>query len=129
MIRKIFMVDDDADDRALFQQAVHTLDPSIELSFANNGDDAFKYLLTAARPDAIFLDCIMPGMDGIECLTKLKSNRSTRQIPVIMYTGSMNKIENELVIRLGAFQLLPKTSHADELASEIKQIIKFLEKF
>jgi CheY-like chemotaxis protein len=127
MIKRMCMVDDDPDDRELFKQAMKSVNPEIELSFAFDGNEALKHMLTN-RPDVIFLDCIMPGMDGIECLTKLKANRITRQIPVIIYTGSANISENELAIRLGAFQLLQKTTHLNQLCNSITQLITILNK-
>jgi CheY-like chemotaxis protein len=127
MVRKLLMVDDDADDREVFQLAIADIDSNIQLTFAHNGMDALKQL-EVYRPDAIFLDCLMPGMDGIECLTKLKSNKRTRQIPVVIYTGSLDKDENELVIRLGAFQLVRKSTQFTQLRADVKDVIVILEK-
>ena len=125
MVRKMFIVDDDADDRDEFRRAIESIDPEIRVTLATDGEDAFRRL-AGIRPDVIFLDVVMPGMDGIECLTKLKSNRNTKHIPVIIYTASLNKPENELAIRLGAFQLLSKTRHFENLCSDIRRILTVL---
>ena len=122
------MVDDDTDDQQIFSLAIQAIDPTLSVVFATNGGDALKQLQDMARPDVIFLDYQMPGMDGIECLTKLKAVRSTRQIPVIMYTGSDSKAEKQLAIRLGAFEFMGKSKHVDQLTSEIGKIISLLNK-
>lgn len=126
--KKLLLVDDDEEDQEAFRLAIQHLDPSIQVTFASSGDDALKQLEQITRPDVIFLDYVMPGMDGIECLTKLKANRRTRQIPVIIYTGASNKNENELSIRLGAFQVLSKGMEFEKLCGDIKQILFYLEK-
>jgi CheY-like chemotaxis protein len=128
MIRKIFMVDDDAEDQEIFQRVIGDIDSEIEVSFYNNGAVALDHIGAKGRPDLIFLDCLMPVMDGIECLTKLKANRSTRQIPVIMYTSSQNHKENELAIRLGAFQLIQKTNQLEKLSRDIGEVVALLNK-
>jgi CheY-like chemotaxis protein len=126
MIRKMFMVDDDAGDQEIFREVMEGIDSDIEITFSSNGVEVLEQIVSKGRPDVIFLDCMMPVMDGIECLTKLKANRSTKQIPVVMYTASENHSENELAIRLGAFQLIHKNSHLVKLRDDLREIVALI---
>ena len=58
----------------------------IEVSFATDGNSAI-YAAVNDRPDLIFLDLIMPQIDGFEVITQLRKMRNTRRIPVVLVTG------------------------------------------
>jgi len=122
MIKRILFIDDNAEDGRIFQQIIQELFTSVTIDFARSGPQAFA-LLSKARTDVIFLELIMPGMDGIECLTKLKTNRNSKQIPVVLYTASKNEMEKKLALKLGAFDVISKTSNLGALTDKIKKIL------
>jgi putative two-component system response regulator len=123
MVKKIVMIDDDADDREIFQTMINTIDEEIEVTFGENGRDAFSILLRPDKPDVIFLDSRMPGMDGIECLRKLKGNGSTQHIPVIFYTALADDENDQMASRLGALNVLRKSSDIKSLTSQLQQML------
>jgi CheY-like chemotaxis protein len=123
MVKRILMVDDDADDRKIFHEIIHNLDASLEVVLATSAPEALKLLLLPPKPDLIFLDLLMPGMDGIECLTKMKANKRTGRIPVILYTSSENAMERKLAMRLGVFDIVIKTSNLENLTNRIRQLV------
>ena len=120
------MVDDNPIDSEIFRKVVQSIDASVQVTFAVNGANAID-IVSKGKPDMIFLDSLMPIMDGIECLTKLKANRNTRKIPVVLYTSSENATEHELALRLGAFHLVRKSGNIEKLTGEIRQMISFAE--
>jgi CheY-like chemotaxis protein len=120
------MVDDDPEDQQIFKGVIEGIDSAIDVSFSENGAIALEQITLKGRPDVVFLDCVMPVMDGIEFLTKIKSNKSTRHIPVVMYTSSKNTQENQLAIRLGAFELIHKTNNMDKLTSDIRETVSLI---
>ncbi len=100
----ILMVDDDADERFLFQKALEKVAPPIECYTANDGKEALSILSQKKNrlPDVIFLDINMPVMTGWECLTKIKANSNFKNIPVVMYSTSSNPRDINIAFELGA---------------------------
>jgi len=110
MYKTILFVDDDADDADLFAEALGEIDASINYYSAMDGQDALDKLQHAqiGKPDLIFLDINMPGMDGWECLINLKQHEDLKDIPVIMYSTSSAKKDRDTATGLGALGFLSK---------------------
>lgn len=123
MIKRILLIDDRVEDGRVFQQIIQELFTSITIDFARSGPQAFALLSKTRTTDVIFLELIIPGMDGIECLTKLKTSRNSKQIPVVLYTASKNEMEKKLALKLGAFDIISKTSNLSTLTDKIKKIL------
>jgi DNA-binding response OmpR family regulator len=87
---------------------------------AENGMEAIKKLKTA-KPDLMLLDIIMPYMDGLEVLKKIKENDETKNIPVILLTNLSQKEEVDKGMQLGAKDYLIKSHFTP---SEVLEKIK-----
>jgi CheY-like chemotaxis protein len=125
MIKIIFMIDDDADDREIFREALLTSNPKVELSFAADGVEALEKLkASAVKPDAIFLDYNMPRMNGIDCLRALKKDKETKEIPVVMYTTSGDREQEKVIMLLGASYYMKKTTSFQHLCSELNRLLE-----
>ncbi|MGM0568536.1 MAG: response regulator, partial [Elusimicrobiota bacterium] len=74
------------------------------------------------NPDLIVLDIMMPGLDGITVLEKLKINEKTRNIPVILISVAENK--KSLGLKLGALAFFKKPLDFNRLDKKIKKITK-----
>ncbi|TNC82924.1 MAG: hypothetical protein C9356_00265 [Oleiphilus sp.] len=81
---------------------------------ATSGEDAISQL-GWYHPDFIFLDHMMPGMDGFETLKALKQNPETKHIPVIMYTSQHAHRYYEEAHQLGAAGVISKQIDRDKL--------------
>jgi len=83
-----FLIDDDIDDRNIFQLALNRLDSSIELVTATNGVKALEKINAddLFLPDYIFLDLNMPYMSGKECLIKLREIERLKNVPIILHS-------------------------------------------
>ena len=93
----IMIVDDDADDRILFCEAVRQVDDSILCLQAEGSVTALDLLQGKKKPDFIFLDLNMPGINGRQFMRQLKTMPSVSNIPVIIYTTStLGSDEREL---------------------------------
>jgi len=76
------------------------------------------------KPDLILLDLILPELNGFEVLKKIKNNKKTKDIPVIVLTNLENAKDIDKVIELGATTYLVKANYRlDEIALKIKQIL------
>lgn len=116
----LMIVDDDSLDRHFFLSAIHKNYPTYECIEAKNGDEAIKYLQNGeCLPDFIFLDLYMPKMDGRECLIELKKDEKMKNIPVIIYSTSGNKINTKLTKELGADYFMSKLSDIYSLPEEL----------
>lgn len=83
-IEKIIIVDDDELEFERYKKAFK--DENIRIDFIKDSNLAFSKILEA-QPDMIIVDLIMPGVDGITLSHRLKSNKDTRHIPIIMSTA------------------------------------------
>lgn len=86
---RILLVDDDIDDRLMFEQLLKEIDEDITLASAENGLEMVAYLdkcKDEALPGLIILDQNMPKMTGKESLVFLKESPRYKHIPVIIYS-------------------------------------------
>src|SRR6202030_2861718 len=72
-----------------------------------SGEQAIEYL-KSYRPDAIFMDHLMPGMDGLQAVQAIKGNPQTATIPIMMYTSQEGELYVGQARALGAMGVLPK---------------------
>lgn len=96
-----------------------------ELLHAYDSTGAFKLLEENKKPDIIFLDILLPGVNGYEILEKLKKDEKTKSIPVIILSNFGQKSEIEKGMNLGAEKFLIKaTMTLDEVFQEAGAILK-----
>ena len=82
---RLLLVDDDEGFRALLRTTFEAVD--MEVVEAADAGEAGEQIL-ADRPDAIVLDVSMPGTSGVTFCAQLKSSRATRDIPIVLLTGT-----------------------------------------
>ena len=78
--------------------------------FAESGEEGLEFLNNQAV-DVIFMDHSMPGMDGLQAVSAIKSNPRTAMIPVMMYTAKEGEVYVSQARALGAIGVLPKEVH------------------
>ena len=119
--KKILLIDDDADDRKYFQEALAEIDATIEFVQAKDGQQALEILrdLNISLPNYIFLDLRMPRISGKQCLAQMQLDERLKSIPIIIYTTS-NVIEESVdFASLGAVHFISKPSDPDEINNVI----------
>lgn len=97
------------DDSQLAQYVLKKMlkEEDIDAECSASAEEALDYL-KSNKPDVIFLDHTMPGMNGLELLKLLKNDAVTQEIPVMMYTSQEDQRYTEKAIDLGAIEVLPK---------------------
>lgn len=125
LAKLFFIADDDPDDRELFTEALKQIDTSCQCITALDGEEALDKLLyeLESLPDFIFLDLNMPRTNGKECLATIKKDDRFTNIPVIIYSTSSDKKEQEESIQLGAAFFLQKPNRFDDLTRALANII------
>ncbi len=123
MANEFLLVDDDSDDSELFCEALNEVDTSVHCHFALDGNEAL-IMLEEINPAVIFLDINMPGMNGWDCLTKLKSKEEYKHIPIIMYSTSSHQTEVDKAFNMGALSFFSKPSDYKELKAMLKEVVE-----
>jgi len=90
---------------------------AFEVFTARSGEEALK-LAKSAAPDIMLLDIVMPGIDGIEVLEKLKEFST---LPVIAFSASPEN--RELALRAGASDFLQKPFDTEEMVARINALL------
>jgi DNA-binding NtrC family response regulator len=114
---KLLIVDDDADDRQLFIDAVKDFDEQIVCVSAKDGKEALDLLndLNTSLPDYIFLDLRMPRFNGKRCLMEIIKNERLKEIPVIIYTTSRELEDSKELKEMGALHFISKPANPEEV--------------
>lgn len=117
---KILLADDDAEDRFIIADAFNEIGIDDAVQFVEDGEKVIEYLNTppTSLPSLIVLDLNMPRLNGTETLRLLKSSDAHKNIPVIIFSTSINEIEKERCLKLGAVEYMVKPSrYADSIAA------------
>ena len=122
MIRKLLIVDDEPDIRTITRVAARR-SAGWEVLGAGSGAEGLE-LARSERPDVILLDVMMPQMDGLELLERLRSEPETAQIPVIFLTAQVHEDDPEHYRGLGAAGVIAKPFDVLGLATEIRRIVE-----
>jgi CheY-like chemotaxis protein len=109
--KRALIVDDSRSARVILSRMLESY--GMQVDAAETAEQAFEFL-EHHRPDVIFMDHLMPGMDGFQAVQTLKANPATAMIPVMMYTSQEGDLYVGQARALGAVGVLPKTvKHAD----------------
>jgi CheY-like chemotaxis protein len=103
--KRALVVDDSKSARVILSRMLEKYD--IEVDMAEAAEQAIEYLKNN-RPDAIFMDHLMPGMDGLQAVQAIKGNPQTAMIPIMMYTSQEGELYVGQARALGAMGVLPK---------------------
>ncbi len=115
---KILLVDD---DRKLCRLIKEYLSPKgFHVETAYTGQEGLERALTKEF-DAVILDIMMPGMDGLEVLRRLRAHSS---VPVLMFTALGDETDRIVGLELGADDYIPKTFSSRELLARLKAVIR-----
>jgi DNA-binding response OmpR family regulator len=118
---RIVVADDEADIRRLI---VFTLKRRGHQVFeASSGDEALA-LIKEVLPDLVVLDVMMPGLSGPEVTRRLKSNRDTVDIPVLLVSAMGQASEIASGLSSGASAYLVKPFKPQELAAQVSTLLQ-----
>lgn len=118
-VKHVLVVDDSKSARFMLRKMLGKINLTADL--AESGEDALDYL-KENQPDAIFMDHMMPGLNGLETVQKIKTNPETAVIPVVMYTSQDGEEYEKNVISHGVIDILPKPASPDNLNAVVRKL-------
>lgn len=119
--KRILIVDDDADIREATQLCLE-ITGEWEVLKASNGPDGIV-MARSEKPDAILLDMMLPGMDGLTILQKLREHSETRQIPIIILTAKAQSNEQRTFRDLKVASVITKPYDPLTISDQIKSTL------
>lgn len=117
---KILIIEDDPILSKMYQKIFES--ENHEVIMGDDGVDGFEKAKTV-NPEIILLDIMMPKMNGLQMLAKLKETEGTKNIPVVMLTNLAGVEESKKALALGALQYIIKSEFNP---SEVEHMIKNL---
>ena len=118
---KILVVDDEKAVISVIRRFLERAQTSFQIEVATDGYDAGLQVATY-RPDVIFLDLRLPGIDGFEVCRRIKTNPELAGTHVIAMTGYYEGEVAQRVIELGAAMLLQKPFSPDDLRRALAKV-------
>ncbi|RKS25614.1 response regulator receiver domain-containing protein [Flavobacterium endophyticum] len=122
---KICLVDDDNDDREIFEEAFKELNSENSLIIFKNGLEIIDYLDKVEEiPHIIFLDLNMPIMGGLETLKEIRKNTRYKLLSVAIYSTSSSEKDIEETLAAGANIYITKPANFERLKDTLRKVIK-----
>jgi CheY-like chemotaxis protein len=118
-VKRALIVDDSKSARLFLARILEKYE--LDVDNAENAESAIEYLATH-RPDVIFMDHMMPGMDGFQAVQAIKNNPRTATIPIMMYTSQEGELYLGQARALGAVGVLPKQIKQADVSKVLYQL-------
>ena len=121
MVRKLLLADDE-EDILMLVSATLGGDDRFTLILARDGEEA----LTRAqqeKPDLVFLDVMMPKMDGFEVCRRLKSDEATSQVKIVMLTALAQEFDKQKADDVGADFYFTKPFSPTALLEKVDELL------
>ena len=117
--KRALIVDDSRSARVILGRMLEQ--QGLAVDTAESAEQALEYL-QRDRPDVIFMDHLMPGMDGFQAVQTIKSDPQTATIPLMMYTSQEGELYVSQARALGAVGVLPKTVRPVDVSRVLYQL-------
>ncbi|MGB5274733.1 MAG: response regulator [Flavobacteriaceae bacterium] len=123
MAQKLLIVDDESHIRMLIEQTLEDLeDDGVELLFAENGEQALE-VIQREEPNLVFLDVMMPKMNGMEVCHKVKKELKLSHVYIILLTAKGQEVDRQKGLDMGADRYMTKPFDPDEMLSIAEEIL------
>lgn len=123
MDKKILIVDDEAHIRMLIGQTLEELeDEGVEFFTADNGQTALE-LIQSEKPNVVFLDVMMPKMNGMEVCRKVKLELGMKDVFIIILTAKGQELDKQKGQEVGADVYMTKPFDPEVLLNKAKEVL------
>ncbi|WP_310482640.1 response regulator [Chamaesiphon sp. VAR_48_metabat_403] len=121
-IKRVLVIDDDLNIREVVSMCLHKL-KGWDVQTVSSGQEGLNNI-QIQHPDAIVLDVMMPEMDGLAFLRKLRADRNTKVIPVILLTANRYLPDRDLLTELGVVEIVSKPFLPIDLVRQIDRALE-----
>lgn len=123
MAQKILIVDDEPHIRLLLEQTLEELeDEGVELLTASNGEEALA-IIQEEKPELVFLDVMMPKMNGYDVCKAVKNDAELQDIYIVMLTAKGQEIDRQKGDVVGANVYMTKPFDPDEILEKSQAVL------
>jgi DNA-binding response OmpR family regulator len=120
---KILIVDDEAHIRLLLEQTLEEFEENgVEIISAQDGDEAVR-IITSEKPSVVFLDVMMPKMNGYEVCAKIKNEYRLMNVFIIMLTAKGQGDDQKKAYECGANMFITKPFDPDFIVNKVSGIL------
>jgi two-component system alkaline phosphatase synthesis response regulator PhoP len=120
---KVLIVDDEPHIRLLLERALEDLeDEGIEILLADNGKDALE-LIQAEKPALVFLDVMMPNMNGFDVCHTVKKELRLANVHIVMLTAKGQEFDKQRGEEVGANIYMTKPFDPDEIRDKAEEVL------
>ncbi|MFL0685835.1 response regulator receiver domain-containing protein [Algoriphagus aquaeductus] len=124
MSQKILIVDDEAHIRMLIEQTLEELeDEGVAFFTAENGEMALE-VITEEKPDLIFLDVMMPKMNGMEVCRRVKQEMGLTNIYIVLLTAKGQESDRQKGLDVGADVYMTKPFDPELLLEKAREVLE-----
>jgi len=123
--KRILAVDDEAHILELLK---YNLESNGYIVFQADSGEACMDFLEKYSVDAVVLDLMLPGIDGLEVLRRIRTNERLKKIPIIMLTAKGDEFDKVLGLEMGADDYIAKPFGVREMMARIKAVLRRSEK-
>ena len=124
MSKKLLIVDDEAHIRMLIEQTLEELeDEGVEFLTADNGEQALE-IIQAENPQLVFLDVMMPKMNGMEVCRRIKKELAMDDVYTVLLTAKGQELDRLKGQEVGADVYMTKPFDPDVILSKAKEVLQ-----
>ena len=121
MVKKILIIEDDPATSRLVDYSLRH--EGYQVFTALNGLDGIRQALNEV-PDLIILDVMLPGMDGFEICHRLRSEPTTAEMPILMFSAKAQDIDRSTGLLVGADDYLTKPASPSSIVECVQILLK-----
>ncbi len=120
---KILIVDDEPHIRLLLEQTLEELeDEGVEILIADNGEEGLEEI-QVERPQLVFLDVMMPKMNGFDVCQRVKNELKLKDVYIIMLTAKGQEFDKKRGQEVGSDIYMTKPFNPDEILDKAREIL------
>lgn len=123
---RVLIVDDNRLLAKMYADAVEQLTaaPGVDVELAANGDEAYARLRSSPPVDVMVTDRVMPGMDGISLIARVRADPRLKDLPIVLISSNLDRDAEEEARRAGANVLLRKPIRLQDLVLTLQSLLQ-----
>lgn len=123
-MKKILIVDDELHIRLLLKQTLEDIEEEgVMLLTADNGENALE-TIGKERPELVFLDVMMPKLNGFEVCDAVKHDLGMKEVYVVMLTAKGQEFDRRRGLDVGADVYITKPFNPDEIVKKAREVLE-----